>query len=285
MERPTSVSVIALILIATSSLSLYAYTANINDPMARDLMAQNPLPVSLQFAMVCAGLLAGVVSGIAMLKGRNWARTLYLFLGAIVFVIGMLTSPMKMALIPGAVFFVIVVFFLFRPAANAYFSKRNHAPQSMRTLAGILFRMIAGFFFYLVSVLAFISGLSTSEKLGILIGFSVPAVVALLVALVLTRFADWKRDTGSVLLGASGFSVFMIFSFACLFMDENFPKMMPAARFDYWTDYWTGCGVMAGLAALGWILVQADRGKTGRGAALDTLDALDEDSADAPDPS
>jgi hypothetical protein len=39
--------------------------------------------------------------------------------------IALLTSPMKMMLIPGVVFYLIITFFLFRPAANAYFSQKG----------------------------------------------------------------------------------------------------------------------------------------------------------------
>jgi hypothetical protein len=56
-----------------------------------------------------------------MLKGQNWARFLYVGWGIAGFLIGITTSPVKAALIPGVVFFLLIVFFLFRPKANEFF--------------------------------------------------------------------------------------------------------------------------------------------------------------------
>jgi hypothetical protein len=125
MKRPTSVSVIAWILIVTSGISLLTSTVSLNNPMARELMAKSLLPVPLQFVMLYVGLLITIVSGIAMLKGQNWARFLYVGWSAIGFVIGILTSPMKAAMIPGLVVFAVLAFFLFRPKPNEYFSTKD----------------------------------------------------------------------------------------------------------------------------------------------------------------
>lgn len=122
-KRPTSISVIAWILIVIGVISLITTTAMFNNPMARDIMAKSPLPIPVQYAMGYIGLLVMIVSGIAMLKGQNWARFLYVTWSLIGFVIGIATSPMKAAMIPGLMVFVIITFFLFRPKANEHFSK------------------------------------------------------------------------------------------------------------------------------------------------------------------
>jgi hypothetical protein len=93
--------------------------------MALEIMAKNPLPISIQIAIMYAGILITIVSGIAMLKRQNRARFLYIIWGAVSFVIGILTSPIKVAMIPSVVIFVIIVFFLFRPKANEYFSTKD----------------------------------------------------------------------------------------------------------------------------------------------------------------
>jgi len=129
MKRPTSVSVIAWILIVMSGISLVTSTFTLNNPIAREtateIMAKSLIPIPLQFVMLYAGLLITVVSGIAMLKRQNWARLLYVFWGAMGFMISVLTSPMKPMMIPGIIFFLVVAFFLFRPKANEYFSTRD----------------------------------------------------------------------------------------------------------------------------------------------------------------
>ena len=120
--RPTSVTVISWILIVMGGISLITCTLMLNNPMAKELMARNPLPLSVQYAMMYVGLLVMITSGLAMLKGQNWARLLYVVWSALGFLIGVATSPMKTAMIPGLVVYLVFVFFLFRPKANQYFT-------------------------------------------------------------------------------------------------------------------------------------------------------------------
>jgi hypothetical protein len=120
--RPTSVTVISWILIVAGGISLISTTAMINNPMTRELMSKSLLSVPAQYAITYLGLLITIVSGIMMLKGYNWARLLYVIWGTLGFMVGLITSPMKTAMIPGLIVFVVAVIFLFRPTANSYFS-------------------------------------------------------------------------------------------------------------------------------------------------------------------
>lgn len=90
--------------------------------MVIKMMAENPMPIPLQYVFTYLGLSISIVAGFAMLKGKNWGRLLYTVWGIIGFAVGMATSPAKVAIIPGAILFVIVVVFLFLPKANAYFA-------------------------------------------------------------------------------------------------------------------------------------------------------------------
>lgn len=121
-KRPTSITVIAWILIVMSGISLITSTISLNNPMAKELMSRSLIPIPIQYAMMYVGLLITLISGIAMLKGQNWARLLYVIWSIIGFGIGIATSPMKIAMIPGFVVFLIIAFFLFRPKANEYFA-------------------------------------------------------------------------------------------------------------------------------------------------------------------
>ena len=121
-KRPTSITVIAWILIAMGGISLITSTFMINSPVARDLMSKSLIPIPIQYVMSYIGLLIMIVSGVAMLKGCNWARFLYVIWSIIGFVVGIATSPMKAAMIPSLVVFAVIAFFLFRPKASAFFS-------------------------------------------------------------------------------------------------------------------------------------------------------------------
>ncbi len=102
-------------------MNLFIITAMINNPTVQDLIAQNPIPIPVQYAMSYIGLLVTIVSGVAMLNGANWARYLYVISLLVGSVIGIVTSSMKAAMIPGFVVFLVMAFFLFRPKASAFF--------------------------------------------------------------------------------------------------------------------------------------------------------------------
>jgi hypothetical protein len=132
LKRPTSVSVIAWILIVISGISLITITVRLdgpafNSPMAKELIAKNPLPISLQYALSYMQPLVNLIAGNSMLYGRNWARLLYIVFGAISLVIWFVTFPLKVAVIPGLVTFAVITFFLFRPKANEFFAPKKAA--------------------------------------------------------------------------------------------------------------------------------------------------------------
>lgn len=122
-ERPKSITVIAWFLIVTGVISVFTSLTSLNNPMVKELMAKSPLPVSLQYAMMFVGLAVTIASGMGMLKGQGWARLLYVVWGVFGLLVGLVTSPMKAAMIPGLVVFAIIVFFLYRPASTQYFTK------------------------------------------------------------------------------------------------------------------------------------------------------------------
>ena len=124
-KRPTSVTVIAWILIVLGGVSIVTTSLLLNNPSMTELMSKNPVPIPVQYTISYTGMLAMIICGIGMLKGQNWSRFLYVIWTAIGLAISIVTSPMKAAMIPGVVFFVVVTFFLFRPAATRYFTGKE----------------------------------------------------------------------------------------------------------------------------------------------------------------
>ena len=120
-QRPKSITVLCWILIIMGAISLVTSTVSFNNPITKELMAKSPIPVNIQYAMMYVGLLVTLLSGVAMLKRQNWARLLYVSWSIIGFIIGIATSPMKAAMVPGLIVFLVIIFFLFRPKANEYF--------------------------------------------------------------------------------------------------------------------------------------------------------------------
>jgi hypothetical protein len=128
-NRPTSVTVIAWFIIVMAGMS--AILAIANKSMVRDLLWSNsPIPVPVQCAMGCIGLLISIVSGIAMLRGCNWARFLYVIWNAIDYVGGVAISIEKQTWIPSLLVFVVISVYLFRPKAAEYFLPSEPAQAS-----------------------------------------------------------------------------------------------------------------------------------------------------------
>src|SRR5262245_48400835 len=103
--RPKSVTVVAWILIVIAGLSLITTTVMLDNPVARDLMSKSPIPIPVQYVMTYTSLVIMLVSGIAILKQKNWGRWLYVIGTAVGFLVGFATSPVKEAMIPGFVVF------------------------------------------------------------------------------------------------------------------------------------------------------------------------------------
>jgi hypothetical protein len=125
--RPKSVTIIAWILIVAGVLALFLSTLSLGDPAMKEALSKSPIPIPFQLVLMYAGLGLSMASGIGMLKAKEWSRLLYTGWGVLSLTISTLTSPEKLLVIPGLVVFLIFVFFLFRPAATNYFTKK---PQS-----------------------------------------------------------------------------------------------------------------------------------------------------------
>ncbi|MFC1885371.1 hypothetical protein ACFL2O_11455 [Thermodesulfobacteriota bacterium] len=120
-QRPISVTIVAWALIVIAVISLLVSPFSLRNPAAKQMMNRSPLPIVLQYTLMFLGLFITLLSGIAILKGKNWARFLYIIWGVISFGIGITISPVKPALIPGVVIFIVVSICLLLPNANEYF--------------------------------------------------------------------------------------------------------------------------------------------------------------------
>ena len=120
-RRPTSITIIAWLLITSGAISVVPTVVAMNNSAPVELMPQNHLPVPILHVMSFAQIAVVTISGIAMLNGRNWSRFLYVIWSIFEFIVVIATSPMKMMMVPGLVFFILIAFFLFRPAATEYF--------------------------------------------------------------------------------------------------------------------------------------------------------------------
>ncbi|MDU9047489.1 MAG: hypothetical protein Q3M30_01475 [Candidatus Electrothrix sp. Rat3] len=122
-SKPKSITVICWISIITGVFSLVVTTIDFYNSPADPEAAENPISFFLHVILIYTPFIIMLISGVAMLKGKNWARLLYIVWVVISLIIQMITSPVKAEIIPNVFLSAIIVFFLFRPRANNYFRK------------------------------------------------------------------------------------------------------------------------------------------------------------------
>jgi hypothetical protein len=126
----------------------------------------------------------------------------------------------------------------------------------MSKVLKIVLYVVSGFFIYMECVLAFISELPPIAKAGIMAVFAVPVLLAHFGGLAADGFRNWKRDTGIVLVSAAGFSTFLVFSFACFLMTDEFRKMMKPDTLSFFRAYVTGFCFIFTTGAAGLVLLR-----------------------------
>ncbi len=261
--RPKSISIISWFLIVTGCMSLVSPALTYNNPEVIKVMELNALSVSIQFIMMFAGSLVTVVSGIGILKGKNYARILYVSWTSLSIIISLFTLPVKTMMIPGIAFFAIISFFLFRAKSRSYFSDEfmetsneifpsSKSPILIRNIFGILFFIISGFFVYMVGLLAFFelpdSGVG---KYVIMAGASVPLIIFHLIGLALYRGSNWKVSTGITFFLGSSFNILVVIMMLLIKASPESLGDMDTSGISAFNSYLSGFSVMALLSGSG----------------------------------
>ena len=121
MERPTSITVISWILIVLGALGLLVAALMSNNPDVMEQMAQSKLGAGTQQIVGIVSSVVSIISGYGMLQGKNWGRLLYVVTTVIGIALNFYSMPMGGMQWLGVAIFAVVLFFLYRPAANAWF--------------------------------------------------------------------------------------------------------------------------------------------------------------------
>lgn len=127
MNRPTSVTVVAWIIIALAIEGIVGVLSRFTHAALASVM-DSSIPISIALYVGALFQLAAILFAALMLKGAGWARVAYVVL-AVFLVIAMIPQVIgHSALIPVFVLTIaqtaVFLFFLFRADANAYFSGR-----------------------------------------------------------------------------------------------------------------------------------------------------------------
>jgi hypothetical protein len=263
--RPTSVTVIAwlLIFLAVAALFGTAWVLFHPDEKVQKIMAQSSLPIAVQQGMAFGGIAVHLVCGIFMLRGRNWARILFVAWSTIGLCIGLSTSPYKFAMFPSAIMLAIEAFFLFRPAANAFFANDGTSIDSMpvpstHRVIGIVFYVFAGFLFTCMGATTLMTTPGAGMKMLMLCFILLPFSICLAIGRRLAG-GNWKVEVGTVFVVGSlcwgSTAAMMVATFSRPEFRQSLPPGQAEHMQEMFTDYpfagiWFGAWLLLGIALI-----------------------------------
>ena len=126
LQRPIPVSVIAWVEIVGGIVAQLVFAAALfanRRPIGA--MVQSRVPFGVQTAFSEMGILIMVASGIGMLRGVNWARSIYIIWAGLALVrtvtLFQVTPQQLIIFVVGCVKYAAFLYFLMRADANRYF--------------------------------------------------------------------------------------------------------------------------------------------------------------------
>jgi len=124
VKRPKSVAIIAWLLIVVSTLSIVEF-------LTRMGRGGNPAPSLVGWWFALGMMPLYFISAVFMLRGKDWARQLYLAVGGTSLLFELVALPFAEKTIGTVLFFLITALLLYRPYPSAYFlssTRKRAAP-------------------------------------------------------------------------------------------------------------------------------------------------------------
>lgn len=234
--RPTSVTVIGWLLIVPAVLSLPREVRELVRPRINRIAAESPVPVPVQRAVSLLATAMGMFCGYFLLKGKNWARLVQIGWTAILFSYGFFAAPYKWPLLIGVVIEALIIYFLFRPQANAFFASDGvgepiQNQMSKRRIASICSYIAAGIFLVSASIPAlYISGIHLALTFFLFGAMSVIPLALVIVGKVLSQNSNWPREIGIVLLVSAVAAAMFVVGISMMFSRPEFLQTFAAER-------------------------------------------------------
>jgi len=124
-KRPTSLTVIAWLIIVLSLLSVALVFAMSSNPQMVAAAQQMHMSMGLLQGWSVLGTIVNLACAYGILKGMPWSRVVYLVWGVIGLAFSFYTSPQKASVVLGGIILVVVCAFLWTNAANDWFQARG----------------------------------------------------------------------------------------------------------------------------------------------------------------
>jgi len=132
----------------------------------------------------------------------------------------------------------------------------------LRKVISIICYVVAGFFVYMVSFVAFLPlDPPPWAKSAIMGGCAIPGVITLVIGLVISRFQYWKRDVGIVLVSGAGTSALIILLMACVLLSPELVRLHPSHKLTFFSHLVTGLSCIVLFSAAGITLIMSSRRK------------------------
>jgi hypothetical protein len=207
-------------------------------------------------AIAGVGGVVGVVSGVAILKGLNWGRLLYLLFVPIIFPVGIIIFGFRWVYLLSVIFYIAVLVLLTRPNASAFFRGDYKPPErpasaesaeAMERPAGgaaavvkrgaaVILLVIGGFLIYMAGFFMVLVREGALYFLAVIAFFGAMALVAILAGIWLWSWSRWRMVLGVVLTSVGGF---LTLAASSMFLIKGTPE---------WQDAMGGDAELANLA-------------------------------------
>lgn len=120
-KRPLPVSIVAWYLIVTGSILLVSTVVTMVHPVVNEMLSMGQTPVAMQYVFRFLGIGVILTAGVAILKGKNWARFLYLGWGVIGITIDAVSTPSISYILPEILIYLMILINLLTPKATMFF--------------------------------------------------------------------------------------------------------------------------------------------------------------------
>ena len=124
-KRPLSLTIIGWWLAIAAVFGIYGLLTIQSNAVAMRMIEQMGTSLAVHRTVGVVGIIVSAACAYGVLKGLPWARVLYAVWGAVSLAFSISIMPIVSVIILGVLFYAVIVYFLFRPAANEWFAARG----------------------------------------------------------------------------------------------------------------------------------------------------------------